>query len=283
MNFRLTPAVKNILIANFVMFFLTNFLGERNQSILLEYFAITSDGLFGSFRIYQLITYQFLHANFGHIFGNMLLLFFLGSRLEEMWGTKRFYQVYLTAGAFAGLLQILISPDGLVFGASGSVMAVFAAFALYYPNQEMLIYFLFPVKIKYLFLFYLAGDLAGVLPNSGSEGIAHFAHLGGILASFIYVKYIDKRGYSGGQSSSNYSSKSMFDSFKKSFKTAAKKPNMSYKNSNDVYNVDKLKHFRKVVDELLDKINRVGYLQLSSEERRQLEEASDYLKKFDSH
>jgi membrane associated rhomboid family serine protease len=294
-NFMLTPMVKKLILANVVMYFLSHAFRE-----FYPYLALSAPGLFGHGLVYQLITYQFTHdlISIMHLFGNMLLLFFLGPAIEEIWGSKRFIIVYLTAGVFAGLAEILINPQAQVVGASGSVMAVFTAYALYYPNREMLFMFFIPVKIKYLFMFYLVSDLLGAMPGR-SDGIAHFAHLGGVFVSFIYIKYFhssSSRSSFGNQgwSPSNYSKNDDFlenlkDKFNSLFSSKQGEKDFTYHNSKKAnnpsnrYDPQMIKDYRDEVDILLDKINQVGYLQLSDDERKRLEEASTYLKKYDSH
>ena len=151
----------------------------------------------------------------------MLLLFFLGPAIEEIWGSKRFLIVYLVAGMFAGFAEVLINPNAQIVGASGAVMAVFTAYALYYPNRELLFMFVIPVKIKYLFLFYLVSDIAGLLPNNQTttgSSIAHMAHLGGVFVSFIYIKFFHNNSSYGRKQSWSSESYSKNDDFVENLK-----------------------------------------------------------------
>lgn len=271
--------VKRLLIINFILFFVAPY-----GSQLQEMMALSRDGLF-SFQIYQLVTYQFMHGGFGHIFGNMILLFFLGPELEQRWGSKNFITVYIGAGVVAGLAEVVLTsnPYAAIVGASGSVMAVFTAYTLYYPNREILLYFLFPIKIKYLFLFYLISDLAGVMPSAAGDGIAHFAHLGGVLVGFLYARHANSyighgRSWDSGQNQSG----DIFGKMKDAFESVKKKePSFTSSHRDDSFDRDKLRYYRNEVDSLLDKINSVGYLNLSDDERRRLEDASAYLKRYD--
>lgn len=289
----LSPVVKRLLIANVVIHFL-----QFSSAWFTPTFALTGEGLFSG-KLYLLVSYQYLHSmdSIIHILFNMLILFFFGPILEQNWGSRRFFIVYTLAGAVAGLAQILFSsPNTQIVGASGSLMAVFTAFALYYPNQEVLIWFIFPVKVKYIYLFTLFLNIAGVFtPDkiAGGSSIAYWAHLGGVLVGFLYVKFVAPSPYSSRSSwgSSPYSesdSGSVTEKVKdvfESFVGEKKKPNMNYHETEkkEAYDYDLLKFYRGEVDRLLDKINQVGYLNLNDEERKQLEVASDYLKQYDSH
>ncbi|MCB0278221.1 MAG: rhomboid family intramembrane serine protease [Calditrichaeota bacterium] len=286
----LTPVVKRILIANVVAFLL-----QYSVPGFFDNFVLTQRGLVNDFKLYQLISYQYLHGGFSHIFFNMLLLFFFGPTLESNWGSRRFFLVYTTAGIVAGLAQLILSnsPTSAILGASGSLMAVLTAFALYYPNQEILIWFIFPVKIKYVFLFVLLIDITGVLSSSG-DGIAHWAHLGGVAVGLIYVRFFSPSPNSyggGGWRGPSYRSSGRGESVTEkmrdlfdSFGSEKKKPKMTYhQKETKAYDYDLLKFYREEVDRLLDKINQVGYLNLNDDERKRLEEASDYLKQYDSH
>jgi membrane associated rhomboid family serine protease len=277
--FRITPIVKQLLIVNFAVY-----IAMMIFKSIGGYLVLGPTSYAHEFNIYQFITYQYVHDGFWHIFGNMLWLFFVGPIIEEMWGSKNFIITYTVAGIFSGILHMLFS-NGHLLGASGSVYAIITAFALYYPNQQILIWGIFPVKVKYLFMFYLLTTFIGLMPSGPNDGVSHLAHLGGIIVGFVAVKFLFKSTNSYGGGSSDYSSSidNILNKVKDQFQsTTSKKTNMSYKQTIPPKDANKLRHYRNVVDELLDKINQVGYLQLSDDERRRLEEASEYLKKYDS-
>lgn len=300
----LTPVLQKLLIANIVIFFLLPVpyvvLSSGYQMIdpnsLFYELTLKLNGLM-DFKIYQLLSYQFLHGGFGHLFGNMLLLFFLGGELENRWGSRNFIIFYLSAGALAGLIQSFIStPNTTILGASGAVMAVFAAFTLYNPNRLIYLYFFVPVRIKYLFIAYVAMDLFGALPRAGveSSGVAHFAHLAGAAFGFIYVKYLAPvsttyyQRWDGPRHQSHSQSPDMLQKLRNMFNTfggqRTDRPFQStHTSSSGSVDREKLQFYRQEVDELLDKINAVGYLKLSDDERRRLEQASEYLKKYDTN
>jgi hypothetical protein len=147
-------------------------------------------------------------------------------------------------------------------GASGAVYGIMVAFAIKNPNREMFIIpFPFPVKVKYFIGFLVIFTLISTA-NPLSGGIAHAAHLGGIVVGFVYLKYWHQF----------YKIKSWFQKTKKK-----SNQNMKYHQGDD----QKVEYYRKKIDEILDKINRVGYLNLTDEEKELLEEGSKYLREHD--
>jgi membrane associated rhomboid family serine protease len=219
-NFKSIPIViKNLLIANGLMYLAEITFGEViiNNLALHNYQS-------PAFGIWQLITYQFLHAMppmIFHLLFNMLALWMFGSMLETLWGPKRFLLFYLICGIGAGLinmmagsieLNILINKvnegtipmsyfqdragsivHGVTLGASGSIMGVFAAYAYLFPNNPMYIMpFPFPIKTKYVIIGLIALDVFGGINPQYGGGVAHYAHLGGALFGFILVKTMNK-------------------------------------------------------------------------------------------
>jgi len=259
----LPPAVKNIIFANAIFWFmmLMNY-GLRN--FMLQQFALDRIGVVYQFKVWQLVTYMFLHDpnGFMHIFLNMLFLWMFGAELEREWGTREFLKYYFITGIGAGILNIVLSSSPTI-GASGAVYGVMLAYALRYPNRYIYIYFLFPVKIKYFMAFLALISFFSTFGSYG-DGIAHAAHLGGIVIGYIYLKYW-------------YLFYKIKDSFSQ-IKTKTDRTRMKYTKGGGE---DKVEYYRRVIDELLDKINRVGYLNLTEEEKKLLEEGSNYLRKHD--
>lgn len=180
------PVVKNLLIINVVVFLIKTFF-LVNKPDLQEIYAMGA--LFpiqsGLFRIWQPITHLFMHGDWMHILFNMFTLWMFGRMLENLWGSKRFLQVYITSGLGAAAAHLLTSASPAL-GASGAVMGLMAAFAYLFPNTEFYIYGLFPIRAKYLIGGLVLIDLFGGLYNSGDR-IAHWAHLGGALTGFLMV------------------------------------------------------------------------------------------------
>ncbi len=154
-------------------------------------------------HIWQLVTYMFLHGEFFHILFNMLALWMFGSELEYLWGSKRFLQYYFFTGIGAGITNALFEPGAIypIIGASGAIYGLLLAFALYFPNRPILIYFLFPVPAKYFVIIFGAIEFfASIQP--GRSGIAHLAHLGGLVFGWVFLRvipwrWLDRRRRSG--------------------------------------------------------------------------------------
>ncbi|MEZ4902348.1 MAG: rhomboid family intramembrane serine protease [Spirosomataceae bacterium] len=251
--FNITPVVRNLLIANVFVYFL-----QSMMPLFVDWFALHPI-LGPSFKPHQFITYMFLHGGFGHLFSNMLGLFFFGPLLEQhVLGPKRFMIFYFVTGIGAGFLYAAInyyemyelksaadlyvqypSPDAFLdfitrfapetkraafdflnnfedqpknmtylkesvgfvrdmyeqrlnipmLGASGAVFGIIAAFGLIFPNMEMmLLFFPVPIKAKYFVTFYALYELyAGV--HIKDSGVAHFAHLGGMIFAYILLRF----------------------------------------------------------------------------------------------
>ncbi|HSR53272.1 MAG TPA: rhomboid family intramembrane serine protease [Acidobacteriota bacterium] len=183
---RLTPMVKYLIIACVVVFLWTVLGGSEITRIL---------GLVPAFFwpphlwLWQAATYIFLHADLLHLAMNMFVLWMFGSTLEAHWGSREFLRFFFITGIGAGILSAIVDYSSLIptVGASGSIYGLLAAFGLLFPERRIYIYFLFPVKAKYFVLF-IAGMVLLSSLNDQGNGIAHFAHLGGMLVGFLYLK-----------------------------------------------------------------------------------------------
>jgi len=139
---------------------------------------------------------MFAHGGFTHIFFNMLMLAFTGPILETFWGPKRFLLFYIVTGVGAAVFSVLIDMifgggGGIMLGASGAIYGILMGFGMLFPNMEVqLLIPPIPIKAKYL-VFFLFG-LTFIMDRSGS--VAHFAHLGGIVVAFIFIKFWGGRG-----------------------------------------------------------------------------------------
>ena len=180
------PAIKNIIFINGVIF-LMQALNQSLEHVIFQNFALIPPDIIYRFKVWQLVTYMFLHADFWHIFFNMFILWMFGSELEREWSTKEFVKYYLITGIGAGVFNLLLSSAPTI-GASGAVYGVMLAYALRFPDRMVYIYFLFPVKVKYMMAFLVLVSFFSTFGSSG-DGIAHAAHLGGIIIGFIYLKY----------------------------------------------------------------------------------------------
>ncbi len=264
----LPPGIKNLILINVVVQVMV-MLNHSLAQTLIENFSLSAGDIFYRFKIWQLVTYMFLHDPFSimHILFNMLYLWMFGVELEREWGTREFLKFYFITGIGAGLINILVSGAPTI-GASGAIYGVMIAFAMRYPNREVYIWMLFPVKIKYLMGFLILLQFFSTF-GPYSDGVAHAAHLGGALVGFLYLKY----GYVWYRLK-NGIPKNMF---------GKKKSGSNMHFSSGGGKGDKTEYYRKVIDELLDKINRVGYLNLTDAEKKLLEEGSKYLREHDTN
>jgi membrane associated rhomboid family serine protease len=183
-----TPWVLRIIIANVGVFFLQTTLPGIEQ--FLELRAV---GLL--YRPWTLVTYMFLHANLSHIFWNMLGLFFFGPILEARLGGQRFLRLFLISGAVGGLCWLIFTAlplggFGALVGASGGVFGVQLGFAYFWPRQPIYIWGIIPIEARWLVVIMTAISLFSGITGAGG-GVAHFAHLGGFLGGFLYLKWLE--------------------------------------------------------------------------------------------
>ncbi len=179
-----TTAVKHLLIVNGLCFVALNIEGLQ-QFLFFNFALFPFDS--GAFRPWQLITYMFLHGGVWHIFFNMFALWIFGTAIERVWGTKTFAMYYFGAGLGAAIIHMVVSGSPVI-GASGGVFAILLAFGMMFPNQRIFL-LLIPVgiKAKYFVLMYGAFELIMGVSNL-QTGIAHFAHLGGMVVGFGLIK-----------------------------------------------------------------------------------------------
>lgn len=200
--FRITPIVKHFIIINVIMFVLT----LLAENFMLEKFALF---YFNSpfFKPYQLISYIFMHGGFMHILFNMYSLYIFGSVLESVWGGKKFFIYYMVTGIGAALFHLFITylriESGVLdpylaalipmVGASGAIYGLLLAYGVLFPNNVLTLFFP-PVSLKAKYMVFVFGGLEFLLGLGGSgDGVAHFAHLGGMLFGFV-ILMIWKRG-----------------------------------------------------------------------------------------
>jgi membrane associated rhomboid family serine protease len=184
--FPLTTWVKRLLIANVVVFVVTSSNGQVRDLLALYPWAVLQ-------RPWGVLTYMFVHGSFGHLFFNMIGLYFFGPRLENRLGPRSFLTMYLLAGIGGAVLSFAFSRNAGVIGASGCVYGVLMGFAMYWPHERMIV---FPIPIPLEARVVVAGYLALSLVQGtvgGGAGIAHFAHLGGAAFAFAYLKWAEWR------------------------------------------------------------------------------------------
>ena len=161
------------------------------QEFIINKFGLHSI-LSPEFKFYQFITHMFLHGGITHIVMNMIFFISFGSHCEEKLGSSKFLSFYLISGVVASLCHMFVTIDApsVMIGASGAVFSVFFFFTMMYPNEKVLLFFIIPFKAKIIALAFFVAEVYWGLTTS--DGIAHFAHVGGALSG-IFVFLITKR------------------------------------------------------------------------------------------
>lgn len=315
---------RQLLLANVIIFLLSYIMPSLNSLFALHYFQASH------FHIFQFITYMFMHGGFTHLFFNMFALWMFGAVMERSWGPKRFLTYYLVCGIGAGIVQeisqfvtifIDLSSQGATIGqiiniesimpnapqqlnawrtvgASGSIYGILLAFGMTYPEERMIIFPLpVPIKAKWFVMIYIVIELMLALSNTG-DGVAHVAHLGGMLFGYFLIRHwrsVARSRSNSFQGWNNYNSGSSYDrgegstilskikSWFKIDRGTVQEPrqNTKWHRAETVnphqqdwdYNAQKRKE-EEEIDAILDKIRRSGYSCLSEDEKRKLFEAS---------
>ena len=203
-----TPAVKFLLIVNTAVFIAQTVIGAvvgaTAEFRLTFFFGLVPPLVLHEFYIWQVFTYQFLHGGLFHILFNMLALWMFGCDLERRWGSSFFLRYYFITVVGGGILNTLFVPNqlGPSIGASAGIYGILLAYGLIFPNRIVYFYFFFPIKMKHFVWIIGAIALYSSFASSGS-GIAHLAHLGGMIFGYIYLRglnpwehfkdYLDRR------------------------------------------------------------------------------------------
>lgn len=183
---RITNGIKYLLIANLVAFLFQKFLLPHELALNL---GALQPSLVLRGQVWRLVTYMFLHGGNFHILFNMFALWMFGIELEQMWGTKRFLNFYFICGIGSGILSLLtiFSGNNPIIGASGAIYGLLVAYAWYYPNRQILLFFIIPMPVWIAVIVFGVISLIGI--RSSSSNIAHLTHLGGIIVAFLYLKF----------------------------------------------------------------------------------------------
>ena len=262
---QLTPWVRRLLIANTVVFLITSILG---RPLFFEWFGFTPAAALT--RPWGALTYMFLHGDIWHLLLNMLVLFFFGPPLERQWGSSEFLKYYLLCGFGGVLLSFVFAPGTSIIGASAAIYGLMFAFAWNWPEAPIYVWGIFPVPAKWLVGFFFVLTFISAFGSAGGR-VAHFAHLGGLVAGLVYLKFGDRlearlagmrssrtperfaivrRGVSGAEAS-------VGDAARGKAGEAGREEDL----------LDE-------VDRILDKISARGLAALTDEERRVLDEVS---------
>lgn len=284
--------IKWLMITNAAVFVLVNFFGSLTldgielRQALYEYLGLMPLG--GEFLPWQLITYQFMHADFWHLFFNMFFgLWMFGMEIEHMWGARKFLFFYLLCGVVAGLAQLFLAPllesggsDPFIrlvptVGASGAVYGVMIAFAMMFPDRYVFVYFLIPIKVKYLVILFI---VLGMMSVGQPTNIANLAHLGGAFAGYAYMLYDMRR-----LPLQNVIERLTWWLNSRTVKRSdgeredvvdAKIYDIQSGSEKEAKGTDEV---QRKIDEILDKISRGGYQSLTEEEKKVLFDASKKL------
>ena len=308
---------KNLLIINILVFIATYVVRGMNidlNDILGLHFFLASD-----FRIWQFFTYMFMHGGFTHILMNMFMLWMFGMVVENVWGPRKFLFYYIVCGVGAGLCQELAQygtylVEGLAnfdsvrvgttvlpmdvylnmmntVGASGAIYGVLLAFGMLFPEERMFIIPIpVPIKAKWIIMGSIVVELFSAIGTS-NDGVAHLAHLGGMLFGFILIRYWKKHPYSGYGDFGMNRGHQFFDRMKNTWEQRGGRDTGNATNGNSGswsntsqsnnannrsdwdYNAHK-KQQQEEVDRILDKIRKSGYDSLTKDEKQKLFDSS---------
>lgn len=254
----MSPWVLRLLVANVAIFMVTAANQQLFQTLMLVPAAVLV-------RPWTPVTYMFLHAGIGHLFFNMIGLFFFGPRLEDRLGGTDFLKLYFFSGVGAAAFSFIFAPGAAVVGASGAVFGVLLAFAYYWPRENIYIWGVLPIQSRWFAILLVVISLYSGISESGSD-IAHFAHLGGLAIGYLYIWLRERR--------------------KLKARRVVEKPNSHYKSKgvSDVESkhrwssipVDRLHEInREEVESLLEKVTRLGVNSLSPSERAFLDRMAE--------
>lgn len=254
---RFTPAIKIIVITNVAVYVIQHLAG---RAFVLT-FGLVPVAVLHQLALWQLVTYMFLHGGIFHLLFNMFALWMFGSEVEIELGTRRFVRFYFLTGVGGALLYMLFrfnSPVPVI-GASAAVYGVLVAFAAMFPNRivTLLLFLVFPVNLR---AWQLAGIFVGISLLLGitgsSDGVAHLAHLGGALVGYLYIRGV---------------------SHWERIAWRLEQRRVQRRLREEAKRQEREEELRRQVDAILDRINEVGYENLSPEEKEILKRASRML------
>jgi len=205
MLFNLPPATRALLVVNVAVYLLQLLLGSAALAPFMLW-PLDGSGLLAlsgvGFMPWQLLSYGFMHGGIGHLLFNMLALVMFGAALEQVWGQRRFLLYFLVCVIGAGLCQLLVVSWSMALvptvGASGGVFGLLLAYGLLFPNQRVMLLFP-PIPMKARTLVIVYGVISLLFGITGTQsGVAHFAHLGGMLFGWLLIRYWQGRPPFGG-------------------------------------------------------------------------------------
>lgn len=253
------PVVKQLIMINVAVFMFQLILGSAEPQFK-RWLGLVPALVSHKFTIWQFFTYMFLHGSIGHIFINMFVLWMFGSELEREWGSKSFLRYYFITGIGAGFIYYLsaFNSPAPTIGASGAIFGLLVAFGMMFPNRIVLVSLIFPMKAKHAVILFAGIELYSYLQHGTAEGIARFAHLGGMLIGYLYLKHNQGGRFGGipllGDIVFRFSQWIIRQRAKKQESTGRE----------------------PTVDEILDKISRQGMESLTEKEKKILGRRSGY-------
>jgi membrane associated rhomboid family serine protease len=262
-----------LIVMNAVAF-LAQLVVEPRFPSATEFLALSSGGLRHGY-VWQLLTFQFMHANFTHLLFNCLAIYMFGSEVEEAVGRRSFWTLYLSSGVFGGLFQALLGIllpgtmfEAPVVGASAGAFGLTAAFALLFPDRIILLFFFIPLRAKYLLPLSMVLAVALMFTPSQGAGVAHAAHMGGMAAGYVFVRYAVHWNFKWPRLG-----RLPRRPARRMLKVPVQKPG-SWRESEPIEeDLPPDEFFTKEVDPILDKISARGIQSLTDRERRILERA----------
>lgn len=279
----MTPWVKRLLIANTAVAVALLVLSLTPLGSLWRWLAFAP----GDFitRPWTLLTYGFVHLSPFHLLGNLLVLYFFGPRLEDTWGGRtfiRFFLVTVLAGALASFLLFALQPAGLIIGASAGTLGLLTAYGVLWPDEEVHVWGIFPIRVKWLVIIIAALNLWTAVGGFGT-GVAVLAHLGGMVAAFAWLKSpwaprawgnLPPRQRSAGSGRSAGSAIVSWMGRKQETPSRAPAPIGPPRQSATARGRKAERELLDDVDRILDKISEHGISSLTDEERKRLDEVS---------
>lgn len=330
MNFYTPPVTKNLIIINILMLlgkYVANRYGIDFDDLLGLHYFMASD-----FRLYQFFTYMFVHGGIDHLFFNMFAVWMFGRIMEQVMGSRRFLFYYLVCGLGAGLVQEgvqyveylysglqaydSVNLEGMTLpmeaylnrwttvGASGAVYGILLSFGMTFPEERLFIIPIpVPIKAKWFVMGYAVIELLSAMANRG-DGVAHMAHLGGMLFGLALILYWRKHGGGGNNrffggdsygrfggndsyftryedvSDNSYQKRTSLWQRIKQWYEEKRKPKMKVhtggtKHADDMEWRQRKKEQEEEIDRILDKVKKGGYESLSAEEKQKLFDASN--------